>query len=133
MTKAIDLDTFFADAELPFGHPGRNFEDTPDYFDHSDDRYEPPPVEPPEEGIIHYAPGDRPLCGDESITAVDTDEPDQVAGCEDCLDLVAEDLQDHNDYGGYCLHCRREITAQGGDEWRRMVRRPCPHCGRAGW
>ena len=38
--------------ELPFGHPGRNFHDTPEHFDHRDDRYEPPPVDPPEEGIV---------------------------------------------------------------------------------
>ena len=53
--------------ELPFGHPGRNFDDTP-----------------------------------EPIT-------------------------------GYCLHCRREITATGSVEWRRVVRQPCPHCGKLGW
>ena len=96
--------------------------------------HEPPPVEPPEEGIVHYGPGDRPLCGNESPFAIYTFEPDQVAGCQDCLELVAEDLQDPNThYGGYCLHCRREITATGSVEWRRVVRRPCPHFGRAGW
>ena len=58
------------------------------------------------------------------------DDPARVAGCADCLELVAEDVQDHNDYRGHCLHCRREITAQGGVEWRRVVRRPCPHCGK---
>ena len=43
-------------------------------------------VDPPEEGIVHY--------GDESRYAIYPDEPDQVAGCEDCLELVPEDLQD---------------------------------------
>ena len=62
-----------------------------------------------------------------------TDDPAQVAGCGDCLELVAEDLQDQNEYIGRCLHCRGEITAQGGVEWRRTVRRPRPHWGRAGW
>ena len=66
MTKTINLDALFSDAELPFGHLGRNFDDTPEHFDHRDDRYEPPPVGPPEEDVIHYGPGDRPLCGDES-------------------------------------------------------------------
>ena len=47
---------------------------------------------------VHYAPGDRPLCGNDSWTLVITDDPDQVKGCHDCLELVAEDLQDHNDY-----------------------------------
>ena len=67
------------------------------------------------------------------MTAVYTDDPNQVQGREDCLELVAENLQDHNAYLGRCLHCRREITAQGGVEWRRVVRPPCPHCGRPGW
>ena len=133
--------TLMQDTEIPFGHPGRNFDDF-------DDRYEPPPLDPPEEAIVHYGPGDRPLCGDESPYAVYTDQPDQVVGCEECLELVAEDLQDPDTrYGGYCLHCRlsepevntvcrssgREITATGSVEWRRVVRRPCPHCGKPGW
>ena len=134
MTKTINLDALFSDAELPFGHPGRNFDDIPEHLDHRDDRYETPPVDPPEEEIVHYGPGDRPLCGNESPFAVDTDEPDQVAGCRDCLELVAEDLQDPDThYGGHCLHCRQAITAQGGVEWRRVVRRPCLHCGKPGW
>ena len=54
-------------------------------------------------------------------------------GCAKCLELVEEDLQDENDYRGHCLHCREEITAQGGMEWRRVVRQPCPQCGQAGW
>ena len=67
--------------------------------------------------MIHYAPGDRPLCGAESWTASYTSEVDQVAGCADCLELVAEDLADDNEYLGRCLHCRQEITATGGVEW----------------
>ena len=134
MVNSINLDALFADAELPFSHPGRRFDDTPEHFDHRGDRYDPPRVDPPEDGIVHYAPGDRPLCGNESPYAVYTEEPDKVAGCQDCLDLVAEDLQDPDThYGGYCLHFRREITATGSVEWRRVVRRPCPHCGRPGW
>ena len=57
-------------------------------------------------------------CSDESVTADYTDDPAGVAGCAECPELVVEDLQDHNDYLGRCLHCRR---------------RPCPHYGRAGW
>ena len=91
-------------------------------------------ADPPEDGIVHYGPGHRPLCGNESSFAIYTDEPAQVAGCADCLELVAEDLQDPDtQYGSYCLHCRSEITALGGVEWCRVVRRPCPHCGKAGW
>ena len=57
-----------------------------------------------------------------------------MAGRKDCLELVENDLQDDNDYLGHCLHCRREITTQGRVvEWRRTVRRPCPHCGKPGW
>ena len=67
------------------------------------------------------------------MTAVYTDEPQQVQGCKGCLELVAQDLENCNDYRGHCLHCWREITAQGGVEWRRVVRPPCPHCGRPGW
>ena len=65
--------------DQPFGYPGRNYDDTPAHFEAFDDRYEPPPVDPQEEDIIHYAPGNRPLCGNESITVVYTDDPHQVA------------------------------------------------------
>ena len=133
MTKAIDLGTLFAETEIPFGHPDRNFDDTPEHFDNHDDRHEPRPMDPPEENTVHYAPGDRPLCGNDSMTAVYTDDPNQVAGCAEYLELVVEDLQGHNDYRGRCLYCRQEITAQGGVEWHRAVRRPCPHCKRPSW
>ena len=56
---------------------------------------------------VHYAPGERPLCGAGGWTASYTDDPAQVAGCVDCLELVAEDLQDENSYRGRCLHCRQ--------------------------
>ena len=81
-------------------------------------------------GVIHHGPGDRPLCGADSWTEVYSDDPGQVASCGDCLELVYEDLQDHNEYRG---HCRQEIFARGGVEWRRAVRRPCPHFSRPGW
>ena len=44
------------------------------------------------------------------MNAVYTDDPQQVHGCADCLELIAQDLEDRNDYLGRCLHCRREIT-----------------------
>ena len=58
---------------------------------------EPDPDYTPDEDrrVVHYGPGDRPLCGNDSVTAVYTDDPNQVQGCEDCLELVAEGLQDH--------------------------------------
>ena len=95
---ATFLDALFADAELPFGHPGRNYDNAPAHFDAFDDHYGPRPVDPPEEDIVHYGPGDRPLCGEGSDLAVHTDGPHQVAGCGDCLELVTEDLSDNNHY-----------------------------------
>ena len=48
MTTNNNIDALFADAELSFGPPGRRFDDTQKHLDHRDDRYEPPPVDPPE-------------------------------------------------------------------------------------
>ncbi len=118
--------------ELPFRYPGRNFDDMPSGYSDFDDRYE-PPVNLPEENIVHYGPGYRPLCGEEDELAVHTDDPHQVVGCADCLELVSENLNDNYSYGGHCLHCMVPITAVGGVAWRQAVRRPCPHCGRSGW
>ena len=64
---------------------------------------------------VHYGPGDVPLCGEEPVGAHWTDEPKAVAGCDDCLDLVAEDLADDNEYQGRCLNCQQVISAKG---WR---------------
>ena len=49
-----------------------------------------------------------------------------MADCRDCLELMTEDLDDDNDYRGRCLHCREEITARGGVEWRRVAPRALP-------
>ena len=70
--------------------------------------------------MIHYAPDDHPLCGTESLTAVFTDDPATVAGCVDCLELAAEDLDEDNEHWADCLHCQQEISAQNGLEWRRV-------------
>ena len=56
-------------------------------------------------GVVHYGPGDRPLCGSESMTAAYTDDPALVAGCADCLELAAEDLEEDNEHWANCLHC----------------------------
>ena len=79
---------------------------------------EPDPDYTPDEDrrVVHYGPGGRPLCGNDAVTAVYTDDPAAVSGCRECLELVAEDPGDDNEYRGHCLHCRREITAQGGVE-----------------
>ena len=61
MTKAIDLSALFADTELPFGHPVRNFDESLVGYSDFLDRYEPPPIDPPEQEIIHYGPSDSPL------------------------------------------------------------------------
>ena len=61
--------------------------------------------------MIHYVPGsvlgpgDRPLCGNESPTAVYSEDPRQVAGCDDCLEQVAEALKNHNWYYSYGVNC----------------------------
>ena len=82
---------------------------------------------------VHYGPGEVPLCGGNPVGVDWSDEPESVAGCDDCLDLAAEDLADDNEYQGRCLHYRQAITAKGGVQWRRVVRRPCPHCGQRSW
>ncbi len=65
MTSSGKIEDLFNDVELPFGHPGRNFNDTPAGFDDFDNRYEPPQVDPPEEGIVHYGPDKQlPLAPD---------------------------------------------------------------------
>ena len=136
MASSNNPDTLSQDGEPPFGHPGRRSDDTPEGFEPSplvDQGPERDDTPDDVDAVVHYAPGDRPLCGSESMTAVYTDDPALVSGCPDCLELGTEDLQDRNDYRGRCLHCRQEITAQGGVEWRRTVRRPCPHCRKAGW
>ena len=78
---------------------------------------------------VHYGPGNQPLCGEEGELVTHTPDPQAVKGCPECLELVAEDLADHNDYRGHCLHCRAEITALGGVAWRRAVRNPCRAAG----
>ena len=78
MTNSNGLDALFADADLPFGHPGRRFDDTPEYFDPSplQDQGPEPDYAPDDcDRTIHYAPGDRPLCSDESVTVDYTDDP----------------------------------------------------------
>ena len=54
------------------------------------------------------------LCGVSPVGAHWADEPEAAAGCDDCLELVAEDLADDNDYSGRCLHCAQEVAAKGG-------------------
>ena len=136
MSSSHNLNALFADAELPFGHPGHRFDDTPEYFDRSPlvDQGPERDYTPDEDGgVVHYGPGDRPLCGSESMTAAYTGDPALVAGCADCLELAAEDLDEDNEHWANCLHCQQEISAQNGVEWRRVVRAPCPHCGVKGW
>ena len=129
MASSNNLDTLSQDGELPFGHPGRRFDDTPEGFEPAPLVDQGPELDytPDEDGrVVHYGPGDRPLCGNDSVTAVYTDGPALVSGCRDCLELVAEDPGDDNEYMGHCLHCRREITARGGVEWRRVAPRALP-------
>ena len=57
MASSNNLDALFADGELPFGHPGRRFDDTPEGFDH-DHRMDQEPERdytPDEAGdVVHY-------------------------------------------------------------------------------
>ena len=130
MTTNGSAGDLLSDMQSQADGPERKVDDTPAHFE----RYEPSPEDARRRDIVHYGPGNQPLCGDEDELALHTQDPHQVAGCEDCRELALEDLQDpHTRYGGYCLHCRREITATGSVEWRRVVRRPCPHCGEPGW
>ena len=82
--------------------------------------------------VVHYAPGDPPLCGLEEGPGPMTPDPEPVRGYGDCLELAAEDLTDRTRYMGRCLHCNQEIHAEGGVAWHRAVRNPCPHCGKPG-
>ena len=101
MTTNNELDALFADAEIPFGHPGRRFDDTPEGFDPSPlvDQEPEPDYTPDEDGgVVHYGPGDSPLCDNDCANAAYTDDPKKVRGCEDCLELVTQDLADENEY-----------------------------------
>ena len=59
-----------------------------------------------------------PLLMTSLMTRVYTDEPHRCRAAKAALELVPQDLENCNDYRGHCLHCRQEITAQGGVEWR---------------
>ena len=89
MASSNNLDTLSQDRELPFDHPGRRSDDTPEDFDTSpmmdqepeqNDTPEgfdpsvlmnqkPEQNDTPDEdgGVVHYAPDDRPLCGNDSM------------------------------------------------------------------
>ena len=86
---------------------------------------EPDPDYTPDEDrrVVHYGPGDRPLCGNDAVTAVYTDDPAAVSGCRECLELVAEDPGDDNEYRGHCLHCHRcACTCDGASRGLRLRR-----------
>ena len=62
MASSNNLDALFADGGLPFGHPGRRFDDTPEGFDHDHrmDQEPEPYYTPDEDGdVVHY--GNMPL------------------------------------------------------------------------
>ena len=80
------------------------------------------------DAVVHYAPGDSPLCGEDVVDAICTNESQAAAECVPCLQLVVEDLTDRHFHQGTCLRCEEKTSIPGGVEWRRMVRRPCPHC-----
>ena len=91
--------TTMHEPELPFGYPGRNPDDTPVYFDSWPLPHHRGPLalDPPDvdaDVVVHYGPGDQPLCGADSWIAVYTEDPAQVNGCADCIELVEEDVGD---------------------------------------
>ena len=53
--------------------------------------------------------------------------------CPSCVEELTRWVAEDTQYGGRCLNCEEWITAQGGAEWRKAVRSPCPHCGEAIW
>ena len=133
MASSNNLDTLSQDGELPFGHPGRRFDDTPEGFEPSPLVDQGPELDytPDEDGrVVHYGPGDRPLCGNDSVTAVYTDDPALVSGCRDCLELVAEDPGDDNEYMGHCLHCRHSSPPRAVRSGAASPRAPC-YCAAA--
>ena len=78
MASSNNLDALSQDGELPFGHPGRRFDDTPEGFSQSPlvDQEPERDYTPDEDGgVVHYAPGDCPLCGNDAVTAMYTDDP----------------------------------------------------------
>ena len=117
MTKAIDLGrSLQRTTELPFGHPDRNFNDTPTgttLTTSTTSTSRGPWIPPEEEHQSTTGPGDQPLCGDETPYAVYTDEPDPGSlDARDCIELVVGGLQEpYTHTWVYCLHCQREITA----------------------
>ena len=91
------LDALSQDAELPFSHPVRRSDHTPEGFEPSplvDHRPERDYTPDEYSRVVHDGPGDRPLCGNDSVTAVYTDDPALVAGCRECLELMTEDPGD---------------------------------------
>ena len=36
-------------------------------------------------------------------------------------------------HGGQCMGCGKWVTASTAREWKKVVKAPCPHCGRKGW
>ena len=46
-----------------------------------------------------------------------TENPDDVTGCADCLELAAEDLPYNNEYGGSCLHCDIGLEPRSSGSW----------------
>ena len=113
MTTNNNLDALFADGELPFGHPGRRSDDTPEGFEPSPlvDQGPEPDYTPDEDGrVVHYCPGDRPLCGSESMNAAYTDDPAVKGG-----DRVGH-------WGGGIVYHRHErltsVDQTEGRQWR---------------
>ena len=136
MTANNNLDALSQDAEVPFGHPGRRSDHTPEGFEPSplvDQGPERDYTPDEDDAIVHCAPGEHPLCGTESMTAVYTDDPALVAGCPTAWNWLPRTWTRTTSTAAAACTAGRKSPPRAGVEWRRTVRRPCPHCGKAGW
>ena len=60
----------------------------------------------------------------------------EVMDQQGSLELGAPQLQAQDPtikHLGHCGHCGGRITARTSAQWHKLVRGPCPHCGRKGW
>ena len=83
---------------------------------------------------IPYRERDIPICGLDSSVVDRTSDRRQVSGCAPCVAEAARDIQDEiMKFEGRCKHCGKWLSTVGGNEWRFLVRGPCPECHQNNW
>ena len=82
-------------------------------------------------GLFHFAPGDQPLCGDDCVARVYIDDPAAVAAARTASSLSPRTCRTRTTTADIAFTAGERSPR--GAEWHRTVRRPCPHCGQAGW